>query len=171
LRTGTSHRGRQRIIFPFTGLRLLLPAIAPSWRFFDAVSDSPRVDYAVLRAPDDEGGHWQEFRPRPPALHFFAMLRRLFWNAQWNENLFLVSLAERMMGTGSAPLQMATQAHSERELLLRVARHLHRSGACDEGAYLQIRLRFVGRTGPGDEVSSQIAYESGARLMAELITP
>ncbi len=115
--------------------------------------------------------HWQEFRPRPPVLHPVTMLRRLLWNPQWNENLFLVSLAERLMSASSAE----TEAHSERELLLRVARHLDRHGACggscDDRAYLQIRLRFVSRAGPADEVISQIAYLSSPSLMAELITP
>jgi hypothetical protein len=40
-------------VYPFTGLRLLLPAIIPSWRFFDAVAASPRVDYAIT-APDTQ---------------------------------------------------------------------------------------------------------------------
>lgn len=91
----------------------------------------------------------------------------MLWNPQWNENLFLVSLAERLMTVTTAE----TEAHSERELLLRVARHLHRHEACDAGAYLQIRLRFVSRNGPDHAVTSQIAYLSGAHLMAGLITP
>lgn len=156
-----------RIIFPFTAFRLLLPAIVPSWRFFDAVSESPRVDYAVLSAPESVAEHWQEFRPRPAVLKPVTMLRRMLWNPQWNENLFLVSLAERLMTVTTAE----TEAHSERELLLRVARHLHRHEACDAGTYLQIRLRFVSRNGPDHAVTSQIAYLSGAHLMARLITP
>jgi len=156
-----------RIIFPFTSLRLLLPTIAPSWRFFDSVSDSPRVDYAVLAAPDEGAEHWQEFRPRPAVLTPITMVRRLLWNPQWNENLFLVSLAERMV----SPATPEADAHSERELLLRVARHLHRHGACDHRAYLQIRLRFVSRAETGNEVVSHIAYLSSPRLIAELITP
>lgn len=95
------------------------------------------------------------------------MLRRLLWNPQWNENLFLVSLAERMVSSATPE----TDAHSERELLLRVARHLHRHNACDVRAYLQIRLRFVSRADAGNEVVSNIAFLSSPRLIAELITP
>jgi hypothetical protein len=153
-------------MFPFTALRLLLPAIAPSWRFFDAVSDSPRVDYAVLAAPDSAVVHWQEFRPRPPVLDPAAMLCRLFWNPQWNENLFLVSLAERLISATTAE----TELHSERELLFRVARHLHRQKVCDDRTYLQIRLRFVSRSGSGDDVVSQVAYVSVVHPLAGLIT-
>lgn len=121
----------------------------------------------MLSAPDSVADHWQEFRPRPPVLKPVTMLRRMLWNPQWNENLFLVSLAERLMTVTTAE----TEAHSERELLLRVARHLHCHEACDAGAYLQIRLRFVSRNGPDHAVTSQIAYLSGAHLMAGLITP
>ncbi|HEX7872895.1 MAG TPA: hypothetical protein VF475_08300 [Sphingobium sp.] len=153
-------------MFPFTGLRLLLPALVPSWRFFDAVSASPRVDYAILAAPDEAAGHWEEFRARPAVLRLGTMLRRLAWNPQWNENLYLVSLSERLMtATG-----VETQAHSQRELLRRVARHLDRHGLSGPGDYLQIRLRFVSRTGPGEDVVSEVAYESDPCLLAGLIT-
>ena len=154
-------------MFPFTGLRLLLPAILPSWRFFDAVSASPRVDYALLANPDDPAGQWREFRPRPAVLRPGTMLRRLLWNPQWNESLFLVSLSERLM---SAPTDAAAQ-HSQRELLLRVARDLDRHGGCDRGDHLQIRLRFVSRAGPADQVASDIVFLSSPYPITELVTP
>ncbi|MFT3965728.1 MAG: hypothetical protein QM690_07600 [Sphingobium sp.] len=138
-------------MFPFTGLRLFLPAIMPSWRFFDAVTASPRVDYAVLSTPDEPDPEWREVRPRPPVLTFGTMLRHLLWNAEWNENLYLVSLSERLMSASTA----ATEFHSQRELLLRVSRHLDRHGVCDHDAYLQTRLRFVSRNGPADQVGTR----------------
>ena len=155
------------MLLPFTGLRLLLPAIIPSWRFFDAVTASPRLDYTVLAAPDVQAGTWQEFRPRPGTLTVGAMLRRLLWNAPWNESLFLVSLSERLM---RAATDEAAE-HSQRELLLRVARHLDRHGACDREAYLQLRLRLVRREGPGEQVGSDIVYLSSPWPIAALITP
>ncbi|MCW1428909.1 hypothetical protein [Novosphingobium sp. JCM 18896] len=136
-------------VFPFTGLRLLLPAIVPSWRFFDAVTASPRLDYALAPASDTPAGPWREFRPRPAVLTPATMLRRLLWNPQWNESLHLVSLAERLLGAASAE----TAAHSQRELLLRVARDLDRNGGCAHDALLQIRLRLVSRVGPGDAIA------------------
>lgn len=150
------------ILSPLAGLRLLLPAIMPSWRFFDAVSASPRLDYALLTAPDA----WREFRPRPAMLGVATMLRRLLWNAPWNESLFLVSLAERLMSTSATA---ETAAHSQRELLMRVARHLDRHGLCGREDQLQIRLRFVRRV--GEEVESEIVYLSSPWPIAELITP
>jgi hypothetical protein len=155
-----------RISFPLTGLRLLLPAIIPSWRFFDAVTASPRLDYALLASADGTDGPWQEFQPRPAILTLGTMLRRLLWNPQWNETLFLVSLAERLMTSTSAQ----TELHSEQELLLRVARHLDLHAACRPDAYLQIRLRFVGRTGSDEQIHSQVMFVSRPRRMSELIT-
>jgi hypothetical protein len=154
-------------VFPLTGLRLLLPAIMPSWRFFDAVTASPRLDYALLAHPDGAGQQWQEFRPRPAVLSLGAMLGRLLWNPQWNESLYLVSLSEWLITSTS----VTTEVHSQRELLLRVARHLHRNTACDESAYLQIRLRFISRNGPAEQVVSQIVYVSSPCRIAGLLTP
>jgi hypothetical protein len=166
------------MLSPLYGFRLLLPALLPSWRFFDRVTASPRLDYALLPAADAPAGQWQPFRPPAPRLTPAMMLRRLFWNASWNESLYLVSLAERLVHDASA----ATEAHSQRELLLRVARHLDRHGACDRDAFLQIRLRFVRRAAapPGrapdaatgtDAIVEDIAYLSAPHPIAALVTP
>lgn len=150
-------------MFPFTGLRLLLPAIVPSWRFFDAVTASPRIDYTPLAAPGSVE-RWREFRPRPAILTRGAMLRGLVWNAEWNENLYLVSLAERLLGDPSP----ATQAHSERELAVRVARHLARDR--DVAPFFRLRVRLVERDAALDELTSQIVYQSPAYRAATLVT-
>ncbi len=151
---------------PLAGLRLLLPAIVPSWRFFDAVTGSPRLDYALLAGADEAAAAWEAFRPRAAMLTPGTMLRRLVWNAQWNEDLFLVSLAERLLKSESA----ASVAHSQRELLLRVARHLDRTGGADRRDWLQLRLRIVRRAGASEEVDSDIVYLSSPWPMAELLT-
>lgn len=75
-------------------LALILPVIVPSWRFFDDIRPSPRIE--VRWVGGDEGA-WQEHRPRPVHLPYLARLGRLFWNPEWNETLFLVSLSERMV--------------------------------------------------------------------------
>ena len=149
-----------------TSLRLLLPAMLPSRRFFDAVTASPRLDYAVLSAPDAIAGPSQEFRPRPATLGIGTMLRRLLWNAPWNENLFVVSLAERLVNAANPE----SAAHSQRELLIRVARHLDRCGDASHG-FLQIRLRFVSRDGAAGGITSHIHYQSVPYPLADLTRP
>lgn len=156
-----------RMAYPFDGLRLLLPAMVPSWRFFDAVTASPRIDYALLPGPDAMAGVWQEFRPRPHALSPGQRLLRLFWNASWNETLYLVSLSERLLGATTPH----TLQHSQSELLLRVARDLDRHGQCSPDAWLQIRLRLVSRHGPGDRIAGEIAFLSAPCPIADLLTP
>lgn len=153
-------------MFPFTSLRLLLPAIVPSWRFFDAVTASPRLDYALLPTRDAEPAQWHAFRPRPPVLGLGTSFARLVWNAQSNENLFLTSLAERLVSSPNAE----TAAHSQRELLARIARHLSRHGASPD-AFLQIRLRFISLGAQGDQITSDTLYHSAPTPIAELTSP
>lgn len=167
----SDREGSRAAMYPFTGLRLLLPAILPSWRFFDAVRASPRIDYALLAAgeeappPGEAGQLWRQFRPRPAVLTPGAMLRRLVWNPEWNEDLFLVSLSERLM----TPTTPATEAHSERELLIRVARHLHRGGCCGPADRLCLRLSVVGRR-PGEAaVEREVVHVTRPHAIAALI--
>jgi hypothetical protein len=93
--------------------RYLLPALIPSWRFFDYIAPSPRIEFAVIAAVDDPAMRWREFRPRPAHLPVAAMLRRLLWNPLWNESLFMVSCAEKLLDKPST--------RRETELLTRIA--------------------------------------------------
>lgn len=68
----------------------------PSWRFFDAIGPSPRVDYAWV-AEDGEAETWHEFRPRPARVSVARMFLRLLWNPSQNENLYIVRCAERVV--------------------------------------------------------------------------
>jgi hypothetical protein len=126
-------------------LKLLLPALIPSWRFFDWIAPSPRIEFARLKTPHDTPAQWREFRPRPPRFSWRRMLTGLLWNPRWNEYLFLVSCAERLMAN---PTQ-----HSDREIFNRMTSDLARSepgrGSADASAapYLQYRLVFVSRDG------------------------
>jgi len=121
-------------------LKLLLPALIPSWRFFDTIAPSPRIEFTLLKTAQDTPERWQEFRPRPPRLPMSSMLKRMVWNPVWNEQLFLVSCAERLMANG-AP-------RSSHEILMRIKAALE-LGSVDVMAtpYLQFRLVFVSRNG------------------------
>ena len=41
-------------------LRLLLPALIPSWRFFDVIAPSPRIEYALGATSTDHGHATEE---------------------------------------------------------------------------------------------------------------
>lgn len=123
-------------------LSLLLPALVPSWRFFDTIGPSPRIEYALLSSPDATPEGWQEFRPRPQRISLPSMLARLVWNPRWNETLFLVSCAERLADHPTA--------HSEDEIYRRIAIELARDfNAAPQSPWLCFRLVFLARAPDG----------------------
>ena len=126
-------------------LSLILPVLVPSWRFFRTIEPSPRVQWAEVGG--DGPAQWQEFRPRPARVSLWQMLGRLFYNAPWNEALFLVSCAERIAA--------APTAHSIREIEHRLSASL---APRSPGAELQFRLIFVHRRGV--EIVEEVLYRS-----------
>ncbi len=121
-------------------LKLLLPILFPSWRFFDVIAPSPRIQFTLLSSKDESPDEWHEFRPRPPHLPFKEMLRRMFWNPRWNESLFMVSCSERL-------LKHPTQ-HSEDEILNRIKLDLPKNSSNTKltaATHLQFRLLLVQR--------------------------
>jgi hypothetical protein len=120
-------------------LQLLLPALLPSWGFFDYIQPSPRIQYQLLNRQQQPLHDWLEFRTRPEHLAPTALLRQLPWNSRWNETLFLMSCAERIVEHPNT--------HSETQILQRIERdwctgQLH---AAATATHVQFRLLFVQR--------------------------
>lgn len=111
--------------------KLLLPALIPSWNFFDVIADSPRIEYAHLSSPKAQDRAWREFRPRPAQVSPVQTLARLVWNPRWNEALFVVSCAERLLAEPTA--------HSKDEIFRRIAADLVDRGETDR-AWLAFRI-------------------------------
>jgi hypothetical protein len=132
---------------------LLLPALIPSWNFFDVIAASPRVEYALADSRDAALDAWTEFRPRPQSLSPAAMLGRLLWNPRWNESLYLVSCAERLVEEPTA--------HGEDEVFRRIAADL--AGRADVAPWLSFRLLFVDPTG-----GREVLYQAAPRLLADI---
>ena len=119
-------------------LKLLLPALIPSWRFFEVIAASPRIEIAKLQTAQAKPGNWKEVRSQPQRVSFQSMLRRLFWNPYRNESLFLVSCAERI-------LENPTE-HSQQEIFKRVVADLECGYVkAPLPPYLQFRLVFISR--------------------------
>lgn len=129
-------------------LQLLLPALIPSWRFFDVIAPSPRIEFGLMHTAQDTPDYWQEFRPRPAHLPFGAMLKGMVWNPRWNESLFLVSCAERLM---DYPTE-----HNRLEIANRIRREL--ASNHPPGSHFQFRLGFVNRS--GTQLEKNITYIS-----------
>lgn len=120
-------------------IALILPVLFPSWRFFETVKPSPRVQWAMLKRGCTASPDWQEFRPRPAQVTLLQMLSRLFWNPAWNDALFVVSCAERI---GQDPTD-----HSIREIQRRILYDTRRLHIDAPDMLLQFRLVFVHRAG------------------------
>ncbi len=124
-------------------LPLLLPALIPSWDFFKTVAPSPRIEFWVM----EEGPLWRELQPRPVHVPWWQMLHRMVWNPAWNEQLFMVSCAERLV--------CEPTNHSIHQIQSRIAAEVERSdGSCT----VQFRLVFVSEA-QGDLVKT-VEYES-----------
>lgn len=126
-------------------LGLLLPALIPSWRFFKSVAPSPRIEYRLIHS--GAVGDWQPDRPRPDSVGFGQMLRRMLWNTAWNEQLYMVSLSERLIGQGTQ--------HSVDEINDLLAKTVPRHGP---DTALQFRLIFLSREGV--RLVQTVLYES-----------
>lgn len=77
-------------------LKLLLPILFPSWRFFSSIGPSPRIDVAFVVEKNAEPQMWSPFRPLPEAVGFAVGARRLFHNPSWNEQLYINTCAEHL---------------------------------------------------------------------------
>jgi hypothetical protein len=123
-------------------LKLLLPALFPSWRFFDVIGPSPRIEFCAFETEDETHRTWREVRPKPLRLPLWRMVMRLFWNPHWNDSLFLFTCAERLVQDPSD--------FRSREIFSRIEAELGRAadGTLD-GPFVQFRLVFVSRYGSG----------------------
>lgn len=138
-------------------LKLLLPALIPAWNFFDVIAASPRIEYALLPALGATDVTWVAFRQRPDRVSLPVMIGRLFWNARWNETLFVVSCAERLLA--------APSAHSEDEIFRRIAADLADQNATRD-AWLKFRIALVSEQ--EHTPVREIAFVSEARRVASL---
>ena len=143
-------------------LKLLLPALIPSWNFFDVIAPSPRIEYTLLNSQNESVTDWQEFRPRPEQLSFIQLLFRLLLNPRWNETLFMVSCAERI-------LQNPTQyQHSENEILNRIISEIIEEGlnkSLTAATQLQFRLLTIQRQ--DKDLIHDINFESRIQSLPE----
>lgn len=136
-------------------VNLLLPAIIPSWNFFDVITPSPRIEYRLIEGTTKDD--WIEYRPRPEGLSPAQRLTRLVWNPYWNETLFTVSLSERLL--------QDQQPFVEDMLFERV-----RNGLPPEllGAATAIQFRLATVARDGEQLHRDELYLSEVRPLIEI---
>jgi uncharacterized protein (UPF0248 family) len=137
-------------------LSLVLPALIPSWRFFKSIQPSPRVQWAIADG-GDAPMDWHEVCPRPQSLSAGQVVRRLVWNPDWNESLFLVSCAER--------LQDRITDHSLEEIRRQVRREVARTIGIS-GEHIRFRIVFVRRD--GDTIIEEDVFLSNPFPLADI---
>jgi hypothetical protein len=81
-------------------IKLLLPILFPSWRFFSSIGPSPRIDVGFVAEAGNSPDVWVPFRPIPSKITFTQQIIRLFHNPQWNELLYINSCGERLFEGG-----------------------------------------------------------------------
>lgn len=129
-------------------LSLLWPVIFPSWRFFQTVEPSPRLEWAAVCATGDVFGDWREVHPIPARMPVGEAVRRLVWNPDRNAALFIINCAER--------IQAAPTDHSIGVIQRYVQAQVGQRLAADQ--MLQFRLVFVHRD--GEALVRDVAYRS-----------
>ena len=129
---------------------LILPILIPSWRFFRTIEPSPRVQWALFSGADQREVGWCEFWPRPLVVTPLEMLRRLVWSPMRNEELFVLSCAERIAERPTA--------HSINEVNWRIRADLKRRGIEGANKTLRFRLVFVQRTKA--QLAEEVLYVS-----------
>ncbi len=125
---------------------VMVPVVVPSWRFFDVIAPSPRLEYRWMQNRQDERQPWQEYRPRPASMSVRRMLWHLLWNPRWNEGLFMVSCMERWMESGDPVAWHEITTRLEQEVRAQRARasDMERDA---EGQYWQFRIILIQREG------------------------
>ena len=161
-----------------TAVRLLGPVLVPSWRFFDVVGPSPRVEYAVLQHAAAEPAQWHRLALTLPNVSLTMLLWHLLYNAERNDLLFLVSCCERVLeassgdATASAAVHAASSASvgAQQEILLRALRHAHNAGLLPlQGAAERcLRLRILQVRRVDNDLRTELAFSSEAVAVAEL---
>lgn len=131
--------------------KLLLPALIPGWNFFDVISASPRIQFTLLQTENEKPQKWIDFRPHSERISLLKMLGRLFFNAKWNESLFITSCAERLLSNPTT--------HSEIEIFQRIVNDLNRYSNSDYSVsktLLQFRILIIKRE--NTQLQQEIAY-------------
>lgn len=77
-------------------IKLLLPILFPSWRFFSSIGPSPRIEVGFAVDKNSEPQEWLPLRPLPNRINFPLAIQLLFHNPSWNERLYINTCAEHL---------------------------------------------------------------------------
>lgn len=118
-------------------IKLLLPVLFPSWRFFSGIGPSPRFDIGFVKEGETDPLHWIDLSQLPKQLGIWHGVGRLFHNPVWNDWLYINTCAEHLFEFNSD--------FREREIADRLL-SLFQANANkipDEASYFCFRIRAI----------------------------
>ena len=77
-------------------LKLLLPILFPSWRFFRCIDPSPRLEYGYCESLKDQPERWYPLEKPLQHFNYVSAIFHLFFNPTWNQQLFMNTCAEHL---------------------------------------------------------------------------
>jgi len=136
-------------------LKLYLPVLIPSWNFFDEISASPRIQFVLFNQNHQVIQDWQELNPRPDKLSFKQLLYKLWWNPSWNESLFVISCAERILQEDT----LCSIEQSENIIFSRIKKYLLVNNNISKDYLIQFRIVILHRE-TNNKIKTDNAYYS-----------
>lgn len=131
--------------------KLLLPIFIPSWKFFNRIAPSPRIEFALLKSEKEESCNWQELILRPKQISTINFIKSIFYNPDWNDSLYIMNCAERLV---LDPTEYCIQ-----EIMKRIEADLEKKSAdLETTPYLQFRLIVISRE--ANELQKEILFTS-----------
>jgi hypothetical protein len=139
-------------------IKLFIPVLFPSWRFFSGIGASPRIQYAFLQSEQGEPETWNNFRVIPPQVGFKNAFVRLFFNPVWNETLYINTCAEHLFEEYSAM--------REQEIMRRLLAAIERGEVVATPKARYLVYRIVALIREGEVITSPVAFISRPALLA-----
>ena len=128
-------------------VRLILPILIPSWRFFDRVGPAPLIQICRQNHchSKKEQVIWEDIGVYAlPVFNVQSFIQRLFWSPLRNEYLYLVSLSERLI--------CQEEEFAEQQIFHILTRHY------PDIDHLQFRLVFADRD--NEVITNHVVYTS-----------
>lgn len=134
--------------------KLLLPILFPSWRFFRSIGPSPRIDFSFISGSQSEPREWIPLNNLPQTISVFSSITKLFYNPDWNRQLYLNTCAEHLCET----YEEFHEQEIGRQLLSIIAQH--KIKVPEQSTHVKFRIRTLESDLQSQLVKNQPVQES-----------
>lgn len=132
--------------------RLFLSALISSWQFFKESAPAPRIEFTLNKENNATSiDSWQEVKASPEKLTIIDFIKNIFYNPHWNEYLYIMDCAERLI--------IEDKEFYSNEISNFINRYLIERNCCTSATpYLKFRVIF----------NNSVLFRSEYRLITEL---